>query len=330
MARVDVNELMGRIDIEAMLDRVDMNEIIQKVDIDGLVERTEIGSLIVRSTSGVATEALDAVRIGAVGIDTTIARIVDRVLRRAPRSARGRACPRPTRRHEHADRRAAAREPRRPLCRRRVAHGRIRDRRRAQRRDLHGGRRRGPVPREAGVRVRLERQLAVVGLGSRALAVLLLLVLLGKGGQDTRRRVARDPGRAPRRRPPRLRTRVRPHRRVPVLVPVPRSRAVGCVVRPAAPHLAGPRRGERRRLLLGRARGPTAVPRRVGPPERALRVSGAAEAEVAGAAVGLVARCASRRGSAGNRRRGRDRSRRAARGACRGRARSGSRAGATR
>ncbi len=84
MARVDVNELMGRIDIEAMLERVDMNEIIEKVDIDGLVERTEIGSLIVRSTSGVATEALDAVRTGAVGIDTTIARIVDRVLRRAP------------------------------------------------------------------------------------------------------------------------------------------------------------------------------------------------------------------------------------------------------
>ena len=84
MARVDVTELIGRVDIEAMLDRVDMNEIIQKVDIDGLVERTEIGSLIVRSTSGVATEALDAVRTGAVGIDTTVARIVDRVLRRAP------------------------------------------------------------------------------------------------------------------------------------------------------------------------------------------------------------------------------------------------------
>ena len=67
-----------------MLDRVDMNEIIEKVDIDGLVERTEIGSLIVRSTSGVATEALDAARTGAVGIDTTIARMVDRVLRRAP------------------------------------------------------------------------------------------------------------------------------------------------------------------------------------------------------------------------------------------------------
>ena len=31
-----------------------------------------------------ATEALDAVRTGAVGIDTTIARIVDRVLRRSP------------------------------------------------------------------------------------------------------------------------------------------------------------------------------------------------------------------------------------------------------
>ena len=84
MARIDINALMARVDIEGMLDRVDMNEIIQKVDIDGLVERTEIGSLIVRSTSGVATEALDAVRSRAVRIDTTIALIADRVLRRKP------------------------------------------------------------------------------------------------------------------------------------------------------------------------------------------------------------------------------------------------------
>jgi hypothetical protein len=82
--RVDVTEVISRVDIEAVLDRVDINDLMGKVDIDGIVERTEIGSLVVRSTSGVATEALDAVRSRAVGVDTTIARIVDRVLRRRP------------------------------------------------------------------------------------------------------------------------------------------------------------------------------------------------------------------------------------------------------
>jgi hypothetical protein len=84
MERVDVNELMGRVDIEALLNRVDINKMMETIDVDGIVERTEIGSLVVRSTSGVATEALDAVRSRAVGVDTTIARIVDRVLRRKP------------------------------------------------------------------------------------------------------------------------------------------------------------------------------------------------------------------------------------------------------
>jgi hypothetical protein len=88
MARVDVTELIGRVDIEAILNRVDINEIVSKVDIDGIVERTEIGSLVVRSTSGIATEALDAVRSGAVGVDGTITRVVDRVLRRKDRKPR--------------------------------------------------------------------------------------------------------------------------------------------------------------------------------------------------------------------------------------------------
>jgi hypothetical protein len=82
VSRVDVTEIVERVDIEAVLDRVDLNEIMEKVDIDGIVERTEIGSLVVRSTSGVATEALDAVRSRAVGIDSTMTRIVDRLRRR--------------------------------------------------------------------------------------------------------------------------------------------------------------------------------------------------------------------------------------------------------
>jgi hypothetical protein len=84
MEQVDINELMKRVDIEALINRVDINQLMDNVDIDGIVERTEIGSLVVRSTTGVATEALDAVRRGTVGVDTTLTRVVNRVLRRKP------------------------------------------------------------------------------------------------------------------------------------------------------------------------------------------------------------------------------------------------------
>jgi hypothetical protein len=82
IAKVDVTEVIERVDIEAVIDRVDLNAVMEKIDIDGIVERTEIGSLVVRSTSGVATEALDAVRSRAVGIDSTMTRVIDRLRRR--------------------------------------------------------------------------------------------------------------------------------------------------------------------------------------------------------------------------------------------------------
>ena len=80
VTRIDVTELISRVDVEPMIDRIDLNELVSKIDIDDVVERTEIGSLVVRSTSGV-DEALDAVRSRAVGIDTTVTRAVDRLLR---------------------------------------------------------------------------------------------------------------------------------------------------------------------------------------------------------------------------------------------------------
>ena len=54
----------------------------QQVDIDGIVEQTEIGTIVARSTSGFASEALDAARAQTVGADTLVTRLVERVLRR--------------------------------------------------------------------------------------------------------------------------------------------------------------------------------------------------------------------------------------------------------
>ena len=82
MSRVDIDDLLNRVDINAMLERVDLNELMNKVDIDDLVARTEMGSLIVQSTSGVASEALDAVRGRAVTIDSGLNRLADKIMRR--------------------------------------------------------------------------------------------------------------------------------------------------------------------------------------------------------------------------------------------------------
>ena len=65
-----------------MLAAVDINALVQRIDTDALVANTELGSLVARSTSGVASEALDAVRSQGVGLDGLIMRVVNRALRR--------------------------------------------------------------------------------------------------------------------------------------------------------------------------------------------------------------------------------------------------------
>jgi hypothetical protein len=65
-----------------VLAAVDVNALVQRIDTDALVANTELGSLVARSTSGVASEALDAVRSQGVGLDGLIMRVVNRALRR--------------------------------------------------------------------------------------------------------------------------------------------------------------------------------------------------------------------------------------------------------
>jgi hypothetical protein len=80
--KVDLNAVLARIDIGAILDRVDMNDLLRRIDMDALVEQTDLGAVIARSSGGVASEALDAARSEAVGLDQFIDRWVQRALRR--------------------------------------------------------------------------------------------------------------------------------------------------------------------------------------------------------------------------------------------------------
>ena len=77
-----MDAVVDRIDIGAIVDRVDVNEVVQRVDVDAVVEQTELGTIVARSTSGFASEALDAARTQAVDVDDIVTRVVNRVMRR--------------------------------------------------------------------------------------------------------------------------------------------------------------------------------------------------------------------------------------------------------
>jgi hypothetical protein len=85
LKQVDLNELLEQVDVNAVLDRVDINDVVARIDMERLVEQTDLGAIIARSTGGIATEALDTVRSGAVGLDRRIDRWVTRLLRRKDR-----------------------------------------------------------------------------------------------------------------------------------------------------------------------------------------------------------------------------------------------------
>ncbi len=82
VGQVDLDKLLDRIDIDALLDRIDLNELVARIDVDKLIAETELGSIIAQSTTGVAAEALDAVRRQGVSLDNLVAGIARRVMRR--------------------------------------------------------------------------------------------------------------------------------------------------------------------------------------------------------------------------------------------------------
>jgi len=84
LAGIDLNALLAAVDLDALLAELDLNAVVDRLDVDALISNTEMGAVIVRSTGGVASEALDAVRSQGVSLDSVVARVANRVLRRDP------------------------------------------------------------------------------------------------------------------------------------------------------------------------------------------------------------------------------------------------------
>ena len=79
---VDVNRLLEGVDANRVLDGIDVNRLVDRVDVQAVTKRANVGGLVAQSTSHVAGSTLDVARRQAVGLDTLIMGLVDRILRR--------------------------------------------------------------------------------------------------------------------------------------------------------------------------------------------------------------------------------------------------------
>jgi hypothetical protein len=98
--RVDVDAIVARADLQAVLDRVDVDQVMSRADLDAVIARIDLIRLaeyvvegidlpgIIRSSTGsMASEGLLEVRRQGIRADERVAHAVDRLLRRADRTA---------------------------------------------------------------------------------------------------------------------------------------------------------------------------------------------------------------------------------------------------
>jgi hypothetical protein len=77
LARVDVNAIVSQVDVGALMGRMDLGNLITDV-----LSQIELGDLIHDSTSSIAGDVRDGVRVDVMRADGGLAHLVDRILRR--------------------------------------------------------------------------------------------------------------------------------------------------------------------------------------------------------------------------------------------------------
>jgi hypothetical protein len=85
-ARIDLDAIAGRIDLDAIVARVDIDAILARIDLSALTEQVidevDLGEIIRESSSTMASETVDALRVQGMRVDGLVSRVVDRVLLR--------------------------------------------------------------------------------------------------------------------------------------------------------------------------------------------------------------------------------------------------------
>jgi hypothetical protein len=95
VARVDLDRIIERIDLDAIAARIDLDAVVARVDIDAIVGRVDLpalteqvidevdlGEIIRESSSTMASETVDALRVQGMRADGLVSRMVDRILLR--------------------------------------------------------------------------------------------------------------------------------------------------------------------------------------------------------------------------------------------------------
>jgi hypothetical protein len=84
--RIDLDAIVRRIDLDAIVARVDIEAVLARVDLPGLTEQVidevDLGEIIRESSSTMATETVDALRVQGMRVDGLVSRVVDRILLR--------------------------------------------------------------------------------------------------------------------------------------------------------------------------------------------------------------------------------------------------------
>src|SRR5829696_2741164 len=84
--RVDLDAIVQRLDVDAIAARIDLDAIVARVDLPGLTEQVidevDLGEIIRESSSTMATETVDALRVQGMRVDGLVSRVVDRILLR--------------------------------------------------------------------------------------------------------------------------------------------------------------------------------------------------------------------------------------------------------
>jgi len=83
---IDLDAIVARIDLDAVVAGVDIDAILARVDLPGLTEQVidevDLGEIIRESSSTMASETVDALRVQGMRVDGLVSRIVDRILQR--------------------------------------------------------------------------------------------------------------------------------------------------------------------------------------------------------------------------------------------------------
>jgi len=72
--------VVDMLDMEQLIDHVPIDKIVARVDVPGIVNEVDLGDIVRESTTGLAGETIDGIRVQVMGIDLFVARIIDRVL----------------------------------------------------------------------------------------------------------------------------------------------------------------------------------------------------------------------------------------------------------